>query len=253
MRDETTHQPVIGRARFNGATFEGGTDFTGVTFTGPADFTDALFTQAVAFDETRFDGLADFRSARFQGPAQFEKAEFASADFARAFFYEDALYTGTRFTRTAALGPLYCAGRVDLSECVFEIPVRINIQAVEVRCRQTRWNASAYLHLHEAAVDLSYSALSAPTAVTADAPSPAMGGVPGAASVGGGDSVRITSIQGVDAAHLVLTDTDLTRCRFIGAFNLDTIRIEGRTAFASVHSPSTPRAAPGCAWRAPAA
>jgi hypothetical protein len=36
----------------------------------------------------------------------------------------------------------------------------------------------------------------------------------------------------VDAALLVLTDTDLTYCRFADAFHLDQIRIGGRTTFA---------------------
>ncbi|MFF9714653.1 hypothetical protein ACF1DW_03505 [Streptomyces sp. NPDC014603] len=46
------------------------------------------------------------------------------------------------------------------------------------------------------------------------------------------DRVRVVSVQGVDAAHLVLTDTDLADCLFSGAFNLDQIRLEGRTSFA---------------------
>ncbi|GHI18643.1 hypothetical protein Shyd_00140 [Streptomyces hydrogenans] len=34
-------------------------------------------------------------------------------------------------------------------------------------------------------------------------------------------------MQGVDAAHLVLTDTDLSDCLFSGAFHLDQLRLEG--------------------------
>lgn len=36
----------------------------------------------------------------------------------------------------------------------------------------------------------------------------------------------------MDAAHLVLTNTDLTECRFFGAFHLDQLRLEGETTFA---------------------
>ncbi|MFC7900255.1 hypothetical protein ACFUV1_08875 [Streptomyces griseoincarnatus] len=39
-------------------------------------------------------------------------------------------------------------------------------------------------------------------------------------------------MQGADAAHLVLTDTDLADCLFSGAFHLDQIRLEGRITFA---------------------
>ncbi|MFI6698992.1 hypothetical protein ACIBJC_08415 [Streptomyces sp. NPDC050509] len=49
---------------------------------------------------------------------------------------------------------------------------------------------------------------------------------------GPADQVRVVSVQGVDAAHLVLTDTDLSDCLFSGAFHLDQIRLEGRTAVA---------------------
>ncbi|MET8452818.1 hypothetical protein [Streptomyces sp. NPDC005209] len=38
----------------------------------------------------------------------------------------------------------------------------------------------------------------------------------------------------MDAAHLVLTDTDLSDCLFIGAFHLDQLRLEGSTTFAPV-------------------
>jgi len=47
-------------------------------------------------------------------------------------------------------------------------------------------------------------------------------------------------VQGGDAAHLVLTDTDLTACLFSGAFHLDQIRLEGRTTFAPAR-PTAPR------------
>ncbi|MER5880656.1 hypothetical protein ABT119_32635 [Streptomyces sp. NPDC001910] len=44
----------------------------------------------------------------------------------------------------------------------------------------------------------------------------------------------ISSVSGVDAAHLVLTDNNLSNCQFTGAFHLDQIRLEGTTRFASV-------------------
>ncbi|MFF3564716.1 hypothetical protein ACFYXS_32230 [Streptomyces sp. NPDC002574] len=39
------------------------------------------------------------------------------------------------------------------------------------------------------------------------------------------------SIRSVDAAHLVLTDLDLSDCRFAGAVHLDQLRLEGRCVF----------------------
>lgn len=56
------------------------------------------------------------------------------------------------------------------------------------------------------------------------------------AEVGDRDpSIYVKSIRGVDAAHLVMTDVNLSRCLFVGAFRLDQIRIEGHCDFA--HTP----------------
>ncbi|WP_308117632.1 hypothetical protein [Streptomyces anatolicus] len=53
--------------------------------------------------------------------------------------------------------------------------------------------------------------------------------------------VRMDSVRGVDAAHLVLADLDLTGCLFSGAFHLDQLRLEGPCTFAGVP--------PGTYWR----
>ncbi|MFF3663604.1 hypothetical protein [Streptomyces olivochromogenes] len=108
--------------------------------------------------------------------------------------------------------------------------------AAEVLCARTRWDFSAILRLRYATVDLSDALLSAPTAVTAHATPFQFRGrpIPETLLSGHTQSVKVISVEGVDAAHLVLTDTDLTDCRFIGAFHLDQIRLEGRTTFAPV-------------------
>ncbi|MEV6682692.1 hypothetical protein AB0N09_38385 [Streptomyces erythrochromogenes] len=83
-------------------------------------------------------------------------------------------------------------------------------------------------------MDLSYAVLAAPVAVTAHpVPFTAFyGGLVDESPLTGPDRVRVTSVQGVDAAHLVLTDTDLSDCLFSGAFHLDQLRLEGRTILA---------------------
>ncbi|GGS80415.1 hypothetical protein GCM10010286_01160 [Streptomyces toxytricini] len=60
-------------------------------------------------------------------------------------------------------------------------------------------------------------------------------------TLSGSGAVRVVSVQGVDAAHLVLTDTDLSDCLFSGAFHLGQLRLEGRTTLASTPTPSLPR------------
>ena len=46
--------------------------------------------------------------------------------------------------------------------------------------------------------------------------------------------MRITSLRGVDAAHLVLADVDLSECPFTGAVHLDQVRLEGACPFDKV-------------------
>ncbi|MET9664985.1 hypothetical protein ABZY19_06390 [Streptomyces sp. NPDC006475] len=51
--------------------------------------------------------------------------------------------------------------------------------------------------------------------------------------VGHDPAVQVTSVSGTDAAHLVLTDVDLSACRFTGTVHLDQLRLEGHCTFAS--------------------
>ena len=133
-----------------------------------------------------------------------------------------------------------CAGMAVLSGAVFESPVTLEIAAQDVVCERTRWESTATVRVRYAAVDFSHAVLSAPVAVTTH-PTPfthAGAAVSEDLLVNPGlqpsvsERVRVTSVQGVDAAHLVPTDADLSDCVFSGAFHLDQIRLEGRTAFA---------------------
>lgn len=44
--------------------------------------------------------------------------------------------------------------------------------------------------------------------------------------------MKVASVSGVDAAHLVLANVDLTGCRFIGAVHLDQLRMDGHCTLA---------------------
>ncbi|MEK0099072.1 pentapeptide repeat-containing protein [Streptomyces sp. A475] len=225
-----------GTARFGGARFSGLVWFGGAQFTGEAWFDGAQFTGTARFSGAQFSGTARFSMAQFTGEAWFSNAQFTGeAWFGGAQFSSNARFSGAQFTGASELGPLVCAGVVDLSGAVFEVPVTLEIAAGWVRCVRTRWESTATVRLRYASADLGQAALSAPVAVTAH-PAPFTFG-PGNTVVenslsGRRDSVRVTSIQGADASHLVLTDTDLTGCLFSGAFHLDQLRLEGRTIFA---------------------
>ncbi|MGQ7754409.1 pentapeptide repeat-containing protein (plasmid) [Streptomyces sp. WC2508] len=202
LRDPTTGNPRLGTVRFEGAQFSAIADFRRVQFSGGADFSGAQFSDGAWFSGAQFSSIADF--------------------------------SGVQFAAVPQLGPLVCAGSVDLSGAVFGVPVTLEIAARELRCERTRWESTATIRLRYATADLGHAVLSSPVAVTAH-PAPYVDGlvhVDESLLAGCRDGVRVTSIQGVDAAHLVLTDTDLTNCLFSGAFHLDQLRLEGRTAFA---------------------
>ncbi|MFE2473181.1 pentapeptide repeat-containing protein [Streptomyces mirabilis] len=227
------------QAQFLSAQFMGEAAFSSATFGASAVFLAARFNGITLFTKAEFSGDAVFRMAKFEQETDFRLARFARTEISGAQFVADVVFTEARFTSTPSVGPLVCAELVDLTGCVFESPITFEISAGEVRCVRTRWESTADLRLRYAAVDLSDAVLSAPTAVTAHAAPFLVSGVPLPENMlnttaWARPSVQVTSIQGVDAAHLVLTDTDLTSCRFTGAFHLDQIHIEGRTTFAPV-------------------
>ncbi|MFE7012668.1 pentapeptide repeat-containing protein [Streptomyces sp. NPDC057651] len=225
-------------ARFDGAQFSA---------TATAGFTQTRFSATARFDLAQFRGFTDFTRAQFSGEAQFDDAQFfgearfkgaqfsALASFNGGKFSDHATFNGARFAAMARFGPLVCAWTMDLSNAVFEVPVTLEIAARKVLCEGTRWESTATLRLRYATVDLSHAVLSFPMAVTAH-PIAIIDGPSGDAEerllLAGADSaVRVASVQGVDAAHLVLTDTDLRDCLFFGAFHLDQLRLEGRCIF----------------------
>lgn len=202
LHDPTTQQPRLGQASFGWAYFCEDAWFEGAYFSGNA-----------WFEGAQFSGLALFGSAQFSDDARFDGAQLLTASW---------------------WGPVVCAGVVDLSGAVFGAPVTLEIAAREVRCVRTRWESTATARIRHASVDLGYAVLAAPVAVTAH-PTPfttADGQAVDEQLLAGPATVRVASVQGVDAALLVLTDTDLTDCFFSGAFHLDQIRLEGRTLFA---------------------
>ncbi|WP_406102936.1 pentapeptide repeat-containing protein [Streptomyces sp. NBC_01003] len=247
-----------GEAKFVGARFRGDSSFIWTTFTGTAVFDSATFTNHAGFGEAMFTGDAEFDGTYFMGDAVFNKTMFtANALFSRATFIRDAWFVEATFMGDAVFGeatctgpaefgratfevltlfgPISCTGRVDLSGTLFRAPVTIEIAAGEVLCARTRWESTATLRLRYATVDLGGALLSSPVAVTAH-PAPFTSSTTALdESLLGGHApgVRVASVRGVDAAHLVLTDADLSECLFSGAFHLDQLRLEGRCTFAA--------------------
>ncbi|WP_193384267.1 hypothetical protein [Streptomyces davaonensis] len=102
---------------------------------------------------------------------------------------------------------------------------------------RTRWSSTAELRLRYATVDFAHAVFEYPLTIAAEAnpfvlpdgqpvDEQALADAPDAA-------VRMASLRGVDAAHLVLADIDLSRCLFAGTVHLDQVRLEGTCSFDS--------------------
>ncbi|MFB7452984.1 pentapeptide repeat-containing protein [Streptomyces sp. NPDC056194] len=223
-----------GEAAFARARFLGDAWFNEAQFSGEAAFFRARFLGEAGFDDVQFSGLTGFFGARFSGDAGFDRAQFSGdARFDEAQFSGDARFVSVQFLVAHRWGPVVCQGLVDLSGAVFGAPVTLEVAARQLRCLRTRWQSTATVRVRHASVDLGHAVLEAPIAVTAHpTPFTFAGDVIPDETLPGGGAVRVVSVQGVDAAHLVLTDTDLSNCLFSGAFHLDQLRLEGRTILA---------------------
>ncbi|MEU0110675.1 pentapeptide repeat-containing protein [Streptomyces sp. NPDC006251] len=244
--------------RFNGASFLGFSNFQGASFSGPVGFADAsffsaatfdgtvfedtayfgraLFSKSVGFSRTTFSGPALFEGAAFSGDAHFDRASFSdTTDFGGVVFSGGARFTEAQFASAPLLGPLACTGTVVLDGAVFQQPVRVEIAARQVSCVRTRWVSTAMLQLRHAELDLSDAVFEYPV-VVATRPTP--GPVPETELSSLEPGVRLTSVSGADAAHLVLQDVDLSVCRFAGAVHLDQMRVDGWCTFATTPTSS---------------
>ncbi|MFI2506097.1 pentapeptide repeat-containing protein [Streptomyces sp. NPDC018972] len=228
-------------AEFLSADFRGRAWFEEATFHRDAEFTSATFQNDTEFDAVVFQHDAEFRSTAFQGNARFKAAVFRSdADFEATTFHRDVEFSQAVFERSASLGPLVCAGRIDVSGAVFSGPVTLSFAAHRLECRRTRWSATAELRLRHATVDFAHAVFEYPLTIAAEAdPFTLSDGQPmteRALAHAPDATVRLTSLRGVDAAHLVLADVDLSECLLTGTVHLDQLRLEGTCSFNTVPS-----------------
>ncbi|MGA5453864.1 pentapeptide repeat-containing protein [Streptomyces umbrinus] len=236
-------------AWFESATFEVDAEFGWATFEDNAWFESATFEDNAWFKSATFKGHARFESAIFKGHAGFESATFEdNAWFGFATFKSDARFPSATFKQTVNLGPFVCAGVVVLSEALFSGPVTLSFAARRLECRRTRWLSTAEVRLRYATVDFSHAVFEYPLTIAAERTSfVLLDGQPveeqalAGALDAPGSGVRLASLRGVDAAHLVLSDVDLSGCLFTGTVHLDQLRLEGECSFDAVP--------PGTYWR----
>ncbi|MER8009634.1 pentapeptide repeat-containing protein [Streptomyces sp. NPDC094149] len=225
-----------GAAYFGWATFEGAAGFGSATFEHAALFGSATFKGAALFRSVTFERDAWFWSATFGGNAGFELATFkGGAMFELATFERDAWFDSTTFKETDRVGPLVCAGRVVFSGAKFGGPVTLSLATRRLDCRRTRWSSTAEIRLRCATVDFSHAVFEHPLTIAAE-PEPFVCAdgtqlMDDPLSSVHDPGVRVASLRGVDAAHLVLSDLDLSGCLFAGTVHLDQLRLEGAYTF----------------------
>ncbi|WP_018383450.1 pentapeptide repeat-containing protein [Wenjunlia vitaminophila] len=230
------HATFSDHARFGQARFSGHAGFGHVTFSADAGFSHATFSAQARFYQATFSADVEFDHATFRAHAGFDHATFrGDAGFGQARFFAHAGFFQVRFETAAQLGPLVCRGRLDLTGAWFGAPVSVEAAAARVHLQRSRWGSTATVRLRYATVDLRDAVLEYPVSISArasaypshlgpldESPLSRCGYDPG---------VRITSISGVDATHLVVSDVDLSDCQFSGVFHLDLLRLEGRCVF----------------------
>ncbi|MGW3161254.1 pentapeptide repeat-containing protein, partial [Streptomyces sp. NPDC001089] len=206
-------------------------EFNSVIFGGRADFDHAACKGEIGFQNTTFEQQSQFREMKFHQNAWFDSAIFKGRTwFSRATFKESVTFAGAEFEQTDTLGPLVCAGEARFSGATFSRPVTLMLAAKSVVCRRTKWSSTAELRLRYASADLSHAVFEYPVTIASDnAPWVLSDGtVVGESALNSASdaSVRIISLRGVDAAHLVLANVDLSSCLFTGTVHLDQIRME---------------------------
>jgi hypothetical protein len=213
-------------SRFDAALFSDVARFEGAQFDGrEARFNQATFTNEARFASSKFSGRANFTQVAFEGNAHFGFSEFSN----------DALFSGASFERAKRFGPIVCAGQVAFVGTTFRGPVIMEISSKLLLFQRTHWESTAVIRVRKASVDLSNAVFEYPVSL---APAPHPFTFPSGRSfeLGAGrePAVQVLSLRGVDAAHLILTDADLTHCRFAGTVHLDQLRLEGACHFANV-------------------
>ncbi|MEK2495561.1 pentapeptide repeat-containing protein [Kitasatospora purpeofusca] len=240
----------IGHAYFGNVMFTGRADFGSATFTGDAYLQGITFTRNARFIDATFTGDAHFGNATFTGDAHFGNATFTrNAHFMDATFTGDARFRGSLFSQHALFRraqiqqagewDLVCDGVLQFDEAVFQRPILVRAAARTVDFRRTHFVSTTHLRLQYATVDLTDAVLEAPTTVSPantrfstppGTASTLLDPPPSAAPLH--PAVKVASVSGVDAAHLVLADVDLTDCRFTGAVHLDQLRMDGHCTLA---------------------
>ena len=217
-----------GCADFRGARFAGEVAFGGA-FAGAVQMMAANFAATATFSGARFDGVLDLAGVTCDGDLLWRDCTFARVPrFIDATLAGEVMFGACTFEGHASLGPIGPLPAFSVEECVFSHGAVIEATAAEVSLRRSTFAGQTHVRLRNAVTHLDDAVfdhgctLSSPDwrDSAAAAQSPPSGTAPSRPA-------RVVSLRGVDCTDLVLADVDLSDCRFVGAYRLDKLRIEG--------------------------
>jgi hypothetical protein len=237
-------------ASFALATFEDYADFQRATFKDDAEFEQATFKYRAAFHGSTFEGWAGFGRVTFESGAEFGATFLANAWFAEAVFQGGAFFGGASFAGRAVFGsvifeqarmfgPLF-ARELVLDYAVFRARVQVEVVTAALCARRAQFPAGVQFRLRWASVVFDDADLAAPAVLVGAPPfdwfdeehfARRMRRLPPVRVRDG--RPRLLSLRRADVAGLTVSNADLRACRFLGAHNLDRLRIEGEDSFAA--------------------
>ena len=189
-----------------------------------AKFEGATFKDRAVFNEATFKGEAAFRGTTFEAEARFDMATFEAA---REF------------------GPVRARRQLVFDAATFKQRARIEAAADTLNARGAQFPAGVQLRLRWAQVVLDDADLAAPSILSGAPPFHDLDeqlvseNLTRQPATSGHDRARprLLSLRRADVAGLTVSNVDLRACRFLGAHNLDKLRIEGEGTFGSTPHP----------------
>jgi uncharacterized protein YjbI with pentapeptide repeats len=218
---------------FAKAEFDGDAVFGDAVFQQHADFDDVTFGAAARFTRAIFEDHAGFQNARFRGHARFDIARFRSyADFEHAVFSGDANLAGATFQLARRIGPMLVHENLVLDESVFDERVHIDVAARGVSAHQTVFADGAHMRVRWAEIALDGADFARSSTLTG-----AVGSWPNALDLSDHHTSdarqapltprpRLLTLRGAQVGALALSNIDLSTCRFFGAHDLHSLRID---------------------------
>ena len=194
-------------------------EFNRAVFEGPADYRQVVCAGPLSFDGATFESHANFGDLDSWGPTSFSESSFArgcSLDGTR--FRDEVRFERCRFESRQQLGPFRCDERLIMESVDFADRPEIRVSADTALIYRTAFPGASFL-LGAGSYSLEDCSFDAPSL---------LGGRRDQET-----QPAIVSMRASDAANLTLSDVDLRSCGFLGAHNLDRLRIDPTCTFAS--------------------